>query len=64
MTTNEQIEQRIAVLKRMQKAELIRRFPGRLDSGHLKQEPKWSIICGFLEAEFGRKALIAYDARQ
>jgi hypothetical protein len=48
----------------MQKAELIRRFPGRLDSGHLKQEPKWSIICGFLEAEFGRKALIAYDARQ
>jgi len=62
MTKNEQIAARIKQLKSRSKADLIRIFPSRLSTSHLKAEPKWSILCEILEAEFGRKALAAYDA--
>jgi hypothetical protein len=61
--TNAEIAARLAQLQKQSKPDLIRIYPSRLDMRHLRSEPKDVIISDILEAEFGRKALTAFNAR-
>jgi predicted RNA binding protein YcfA (HicA-like mRNA interferase family) len=51
----------MARLRKMSKSDLIRTFPSRLNTNHLKSEPKDIIIGGHLETKFSHKDLRAHD---
>jgi hypothetical protein len=58
-----QIFARLRALHGQPKADLIRRYPSRLDMSHLRSEAKSTIISAILEAEFGRDRLANWNGR-
>lgn len=60
---NPTIKARYDSLRALPKADLIRRFPSRLDMSHLRSEPKATIVSAILEAEFGRRQLEAWNGK-
>lgn len=63
LSANSAIRAAYLALRKLPKDDLIRRYPTRLDRAHLRAEPKEVLISDILEAEFGRRALDAWNGK-